>query len=228
MPGPARPPAVTASVPAPADHRMAAYQELASRHGLRAEPGEYDGEILIRSPQAPPGRFALTHERPGEPILNENGRIIPLPRASAYLAAYAAAPDTSPDQLYAQAAADPVAAAGEHAVPQRDSDQAVAGAAARARQTGTAHHLYRDGMALVSTAREPASWPYYTVTPDGRWSRVAGHLAAQRQRARSATPPLPDRRPWQSSRPARGQHSRAGPTRHRHPGRGPARAAGNL
>ena len=164
--------------------------------------------------------------------LNARGRVIPLPRADAYLAAYAASPGGSvPDQLYALAGSGPVAPGpGRTRLPGRGRALASARSTPPAGpgEAGTPCYIYGDGMALVATMAEPAGRAHYTVTPDGRWSRVAGHLATQRQRARSATPPLPDRRPWQSSRPARGQHSRAGPTRHRHPGRGPARAAGNL
>lgn len=153
------------------DDRLAAYQELANRHGLDAAPGEFEGEILIREQHAPAGRFALCHERPGAPIVNEDGRVIPVSRADAYLAAYAAGPDHTPGELYALTVArSPDAAASEHAFPLRRSDLAIDDAADRARETRTAHHLYRDGMALVSTPHEPGTEAYYTATPDGRWT----------------------------------------------------------
>src|SRR5262249_37884408 len=78
-----------------------------------------------------------------------------------------------PDELYAQAVArSPDVAASEHAFPMRRSDDAVDDAASRARETGTAHHLYRNGMALVSTSHEPGAAAYYTVAPGGHWTRV--------------------------------------------------------
>ena len=170
-----------------ADDRMAAYQDLAARHGLRAEPGEYAGEILIRSPHSAPGRFALSHDRPGAPALNENGRVIPVPRLDRYLAAYAAAPDTDPGHLYAQAAAgSPDAAADERAFPLRRGHEAAGDASSRARRAGTAHHLYRDGEAIVSTPREPSSPPYYTVTPGGLWTGTPDTRPLFRQQAPAA------------------------------------------
>ncbi|MGH3190580.1 MAG: hypothetical protein ACRDOL_25605, partial [Streptosporangiaceae bacterium] len=160
--------------------RLAAFSDLAARHGLHAMPGEFGGEILISDGQQP-GRFALCQERPGAPVLNSRGRLIPLSRADAYLAAYAASPGTDPDQLYALAAGPSHPARDEHVFPAAQALAAQEHAAGRAREAGTPCYIYGDGMALVATMTEPAGRAHYTVTPAGQWTAegqaapLAGH-----------------------------------------------------
>ena len=172
--GQAPEPAADQAAAAPSDDRLTVLGELAGRHGLKAQHEDATGEAEIY--QENPYVFRiLRQERPGGPVLDEPGRVIPADRADAYLTAWKASPDTDPDELYAQAAAaDPQAAATERSFALNSSDSARRAALARARQAGTSYHIYGDGRALIVTGSQPPSQLYYTVSPDGRWTGTPG------------------------------------------------------
>ena len=166
------PPGAAEPAAAAAEDPLAPWQELAGPHGLTAVyDEEYPGGILIRHPDDPPGRFALCQPAPGDYIFNQNGRPVPVPRMAAYLAAYAVNRSASPDQIYAEIAPT---AAGERSFPGKDRLTARDTARDQAAQTAGDWYVYAHGQALVCTSREPASGPYFTVTPAGHWSAHGG------------------------------------------------------
>ena len=122
-------------------------------------------------------------------LLNGAGRVIADHAADAYLAAYAAAPRTDPDILYAQVitraglqdSGDGEPRPDERSTPRGAYHHARDAAASRARQAGAPCYVWADGHAYVSASHPPARAAYCTVTPGGQWTR---HLAG-------ATEPLP-------------------------------------
>lgn len=188
-PAPAAPAASddkAANPPARAGGDLPFLQGLAGRHGLATQAGSWNADYSICR-ERPADYEIVRIERPGGPLLDKNGRVIPDDHADAYLAAYAsgrAAGD--PDALYTLAvAATPGGSDAEKSFATTWSDRARHSAEMRARLTRAAAYIYGDGRALVVTSTPPGDRPHFAFS-DGQWAGTEGTFPLEDE-----MPPLP-------------------------------------
>ncbi|MGH3248565.1 MAG: hypothetical protein ACRDOI_20505, partial [Trebonia sp.] len=163
-------------------------RHLAAAHGMHCHYDSGAATAAVFRSEFRAGQPVLRQGRPGGPLMDQTGRVIPGEHAGAYLAEAARFPDLNADTLYQRII--PGAVAGEQASPRSTAHATFSISAIQARDTGRPQVVYADGDAAVASSEPPAGGgAYYLATLHGQdvhWTRhmngtaepVSHHLRA--------------------------------------------------